>query len=151
MCVARARVAALSRAFEKRHPELYRKVTLAGLCLVPFVLSASQGFVRFLVVWFCFMCATAFFVRKALRQPLQPTAPRFVPSSLCTFPSLIVVRHFQACVCLLFDCVQNLLLRRSWWLRSRCLPRHVWPGFHSHSAALHDGLLLWSVLWSAVS
>uniref|UniRef100_A0A6B2LCV8 RING-type domain-containing protein n=1 Tax=Arcella intermedia TaxID=1963864 RepID=A0A6B2LCV8_9EUKA len=49
-----------------------------GLWTMPFLISLSVGFWRMIVVWSFWTLTTAYIIKQARAQPLQPRTPRFV-------------------------------------------------------------------------
>jgi len=62
--------------WRQKHGKSYQTVTLFGLWVIPFLVSARMSFWRMLIVWMVFSLATFFVVYKATRRRLQVYTPR---------------------------------------------------------------------------
>jgi len=60
------------------YPSSYHVCTLVGMWSIPFLLSAKNMWIRFIVIWSIFTLVTAIIMRKAMEKPIKGSTPRHV-------------------------------------------------------------------------
>jgi len=64
--------------WKKYHYKSFQIVTLFGLWVIPCVLGAISGYIRFILIWILWTGVTAFLLRKASTSPIEKETPKRV-------------------------------------------------------------------------
>ena len=91
--------------WKSRSPKSFGVVSTCALWSFPLLNAVYHGSIKFIVAWVLFSLATGYFVRLALRKPLQPSTPRAGWESC----ERILARCFRTHLALIYHCSVPIL------------------------------------------
>jgi len=75
-------------------PYSYHVCTLAGMCVIPLVISIKNHWWKFLCIWVVFSSITSIIAKRATEKPMQGTTPRMV------FKWFMLMYIVSYCICI---------------------------------------------------
>jgi len=86
-------------------PYSYHVCTLAGMCVIPLVISIKNHWWKFLCIWVVFSSITSIIAKRATEKPMQGTTPRMV---FKWFMLMNIVSYCVSCFGLTFGYITTM-------------------------------------------